>query len=474
MSDDSERDLIIIGGGVAGLVSASVASQLGLKVTLIDKAAVLGGDCLNYGCVPSKTLLQSAKVAAMMRRAGDYGLPAHDPEVDLKKVMDRVREAIATIAVHDDPERFRAYGCEVILEAAPVFVDRQTVAVNGRRLQGRRFVVATGSRPLVPPIAGLEDAGYVTNETVFDLETLPPRLAVLGGGPIGLEMAQAFARLGSQVTLIEMADQIAGREDPEISEQLAEALRAEGMTLHTGVRAESVTREDQTRVVHCSGDIRIEADQLLVAAGRQPNTDGLNLEAAGVRCEDGHIATDRRLRSSNRRIFAAGDVVGPYAFTHVAEYHAGVIIANAIFRVPKKLDYRVVPWVTYTDPELGRVGLTEDEARARGLTVNIMRFDMKDVDRAITDNQTRGLIKLVVHRGRLVGASILGPHAGELLHELVLAMQAKVPVSKISAAIHAYPTLAQVHRRAVNSFYSPKLFAPRTRKLVKWINRLLP
>ncbi len=473
-NDDRQRDLVIIGGGVAGLVTASVAGQLGLDVTLIDRAKVLGGDCLNHGCVPSKTLLRSASVAAQMRRADAWGLTAREPEVDLKKVMDHVREVIATIAVHDDPERFRGYGCEVILGESPAFVDGRTLQVGKRRIRSRRFLVATGSSPMVPPIEGLAEAPYLTNETVFDLTRLPPRLTVLGGGPIGLEMAQAFARLGSKVTVIEMAERIAGREDPEISDRLAEALRAEGITLHTGIKAEKVMYDGKQTVVHGSGGVVVEGEQLLVAVGRRPNIEGLALEKAGVNTGPGGILTDRRLRTANKRIFAAGDVVGPYAFTHVAEYHAGVIIANAIFRVPKKLDYRVVPWVTYTDPELARVGITEAEAQAQGLKVDIMRFEFKDVDRAITDGQRCGMIKLVARKGRLLGASIVGPHAGELLHELVLAMQANVPIGKISAAIHAYPTLAQVHRRAVNSHYSPKLFAPRTLKLVKWINKLLP
>ena len=476
MSDSAEsrRDLVIIGGGVAGLVTASVAGQLGLKVTLVERAQVLGGDCLNHGCVPSKTLIRSAKVASLMRRAGEYGLTAHEPEVDLKRVMDHVREVIATIAVHDDPERFRGYGCEVLLGEQPRFVDPGTLEVDGRHIRARRFLIATGSSPMVPPVEGLAEAGYVTNETVFDLETLPQRLTVLGGGPIGLEMAQAFARLGSEVTVIEMAERIAVREDGEISEALTEVLRREGITLHTGVKVERVSRDGDACVVQGSGGITVTADRILVAAGRKPNIDGLGLERAGVEYTRTGITTDRRLRTSNKRIFAAGDVVGPYAFTHVAEYHAGIVIANAIFRVPKKLDYRVVPWVTYTDPEVARVGLTEAEAREQGLDVDIMRFDFSDVDRAITDVETAGMVKLVARKGQLLGASLIGPHAGELLHELVLAMQARVPISKISAAIHAYPTLAQVHRRAVNSHYSPKLFAPRTLKLVKWINRLLP
>ncbi len=469
----SKRDLVIIGGGAGGLVVASVAGQLGLKVTLIEKEDKLGGDCLHYGCVPSKTLIQAAKVASLMRRGDEFGLPSLQPEVDLGKVNDHVGSVIEHIQHHDDPERFRGYGCEVIFGAAE-FVDPQTVQVQGKAIHGRRFVIATGSRPFIPHIEGLEDAGYLTNLDLFSLRTLPPRLVVLGGGPIGLEMAQAFHRLGSKVTVVERLPQLLPQEDPEIADALQETLVSEGITIHTSTGAERVTREGETRTVFCSGGLRLTADQVLVAAGRKPNVENLGLETAGVTLTKKGVSVDRRMRTSQKHIFACGDVCGPYPFTHMAEYQAGIVISNAIFRFPKKTDYRVTPWVTYTDPELARVGLTEQQARDQGIKPDVLRFPFKEVDRALTEVSTQGMSKLITHKGKILGASILGPHAGELIHEIVLAMQTGVKIGDISATIHAYPTLAQIHRRVVNTAYSPRLFSPGTRKLVKWINRLLP
>ncbi len=474
MTDDSAFDLVILGGGAGGLVVASVAGQLGLQVALIEKNDRLGGDCLHTGCVPSKTLIHTAKVASLMRRGGEFGLDAVEPTVDLGRVMDHVHSVIERIQQHDDAERFRGYGCEVLLGEAARFVTPHEVEVGGRRISGRRFVIATGSRPFVPPIEGLEEAGCLTNENLFSLRERPRRLLVLGGGPIGLEMAQAFARLGSRVTLVERLPQLLPQEDPELARILERRLVAEGIDVHTGVTAEAVLSTPDGHQVRCSGGHRFVADRILVALGRRPNVESLNLAAAGVAVGPQGIEVDRRLRSSQRHIFACGDVCGPYPFTHMAEYQAGVVIANLVFRWPKKVDYRVVPWVTYSDPELARVGLTEDQARARGLDVEVLRFPFSDIDRAIAEGETAGLAKLVVRRGRLLGASLLGPHAGELIHELVLAMQTGARIGDISATIHAYPTLAQIHRRAVNTAYAPRLFSPRTRRLVRWLNRLLP
>ncbi|ABI56105.1 dihydrolipoyl dehydrogenase family protein [Alkalilimnicola ehrlichii MLHE-1] len=470
-----KQDLIIIGGGVGGLVTASVAGQLGVKTVLIDAGANLGGDCLHYGCVPSKTLIRSAEVAALTRRAGEFGLQAELGPVDLGAVMDRVRQVIDQIQVHDDPDRFRGYGVDVRFGHAR-FLDRDTVSVDGERLQARRFVIATGSAPAVPPVPGLAEAGFHTNETIFQLRTLPRRLAVMGGGPIGIELAQAFSRLGSQVTVVEMAAQILPRDDAEQAAELRSVLDAEGITVHTATTVERVEQsEGITRLACRNGESHwtVTADALLLAAGRKPNLD-LGLEAAGVAYGPRGIRVDRRQRSSVRHIYAVGDCCGPYPFTHMAEYQAGIVIANALFRIPKKVDYRVVPWVTYTAPELATVGLTEDEARARNLKVEVLRFPFREVDRALAEGETAGQAKLIVRRGRLVGASVLGPHAGELIHEAVLAIQARLRVGTLAAAIHAYPTLAQVFRRAVNTRYTEQLYSDRTRKLVAFLQRWLP
>lgn len=470
------RDLIIIGGGVGGLVTASVAGQLGRDVVMIEKEERLGGDCLHYGCVPSKTLIRSAEVARTVRNAGEFGIRAEGGETDLGAVMDRVRQVVEEIQLHDDPERFRGYGVDVRFGEAR-FVDSRHVEVNGETLAGKRFVIATGSRPAVPPIPGLDEIDYLTNETIFSQRELPKRLAVMGGGPIGLEMAQAFSRLGSEVSVIEMADQVLPREDPELTRELEGSLRHEGVRLLTGTAVEGVRRE--------GGEIRLEcrqgeeartvtADHLLVATGRKANTESLNLDAAGVATERGLIRVDRRMRTSQRRIFAVGDCCGPLPFTHVAEYQAGIVIANALFRFPKKADYRNIPWCTYTSPELARAGLTEAEARDRGLPVEVARFRFADIDRARAEGQRGGLFKFVTSRGKLVGASILGPRAGELIHEPLLAMQAGLKLSTISGMVHAYPTLAEGNRRTVNTLFSPRLFAAGPRRLVRWLNRLLP
>ncbi len=473
----NKRDLVIIGGGAGGLVVASVAAQLGLNVTLIEKEEKLGGDCLHYGCVPSKTLIQAGKVASLMRRGEEFGLPAVEPVVDLAKVNAHVQSVIEHIQPHDDPERFRDYGCEVIFGTAE-FIDSHNVRINGETISSKRFVIATGSRPFIPPIEGLKEAGFLTNIEIFSLQKLPKRLVVLGGGPIGLEMAQAFHRLGSKVTVVERLPNILPQEDPEVAAALQKKLTEEGVTFFTSTSAEKVSFDGEIRTVFCSDNlqdnIKIECEQLLVAVGRKPNIENLGLEVAGVICTPKGINIDRRMRSSQKHIYAVGDVCGPYPFTHMAEYQAGIVISNAIFRFPKKTDYRVVPWVTYTDPELARVGLTEQQAKQRGLKPTVLRFDFKDVDRALAEVETAGFTKLITHKGKILGASILGPHAGELIHEIVLAMQTGIKISEISATIHAYPTLAQIHRRTVNTMYAPKLFSERTRKVVKWINRLLP
>lgn len=476
MSRAERLDLLVIGGGVGGLVTASVAGQLGLRVALIERGGNLGGDCLHYGCVPSKTLIRSAAVAHTARSGPAFGIPSSVAPVDLGAVSDRVHAVVAAIQKHDDPDRFRGYGIDVRFGEAR-FRDPHTVEVAGERLSARRLVIATGSRPAVPAIPGLDQLPFWTNETIFSERKLPARLGVIGGGPIGLELAQAFQRLGSQVTVLEAAPRILAREDAELTELLASRLRREGLDLRTGASVTGARSTDQGLALDLAGAAGVETesfDALLVATGRRANIEALDLEAAGVRTANGLIAVDRRMRTSQRHIFACGDCAGPYPFTHVAEYQAGVVIANAVFRLPKRTDYRVIPWVTYTAPELAQVGLTEAMAEEQGIGVKVLRFRFSDVDRALTDGDTDGMMKLIVRRGRILGASILGPHAGELIHEVVLAMQARVKLSALSAAVHAYPTLAQVHRRAANTLYAESLYSDRTKTLVRWLQRLIP
>jgi len=407
-----------------------------------------------------------------MRRAPEFGLPEVALQVDLARVNARVQDIIAHIQQHDDPERFRAYGCEVLLGEAASFISPHAVRVGERVLHARRFVIATGTRPLIPQIPGLAEAGYLTNEDVFDLQRLPASLAVLGGGPIGVELGQAFARLGSKVSIVQRGARLLPREDGELSALLQAQLIDEGIAVHTATQIESINKNNGTLQLACADGRVLQAEQILLAAGRTPNIESLDLAAAGVAHDARGITVDRRQRTSQKHIYAVGDVCGPYAFTHMAEYQAGIVISNAVFRFPKKTDYRVVPWVTYSDPELAQVGLTEDEARAQGIATQVLRFDFKDIDRALTERATAGRVKLVTHKGKILGASILGPQAGELIHEIVLAMQTGAKLGDISAAIHAYPTLAQVHRRTVNTAYAPKLFSPLTRRLVRWLQRL--
>lgn len=478
MARNSKRDLLILGGGVGGLVTASVASQLGLKVTLIEADDRLGGDCLHYGCVPSKALLHCARLFHQQRQAAVHGLGGSlEPTVDMSAVNGYIRSVIDTLQQHDDPERFRSYGCEVVFGRGR-FVGPNRVEVNGEVRQGRRIVIATGSSPFVPPIEGLEQVGYLTNESMFSLDTLPEHLAVLGGGPIGIEMAQAFRRLGSKVTVLMRGDTILPNDDLELATLLQQRLLEEGVNFLTNCDLLRVEKgSDGRRLLTLkvpSGESQLSVDELLIATGRQANTNHLDLAAAGVEENRQGIVVDDHLRTSNRRIYACGDVCGPYRFTHMAEYQAGIVITNALFRLRKRVDYSLIPWVTYTDPELAAVGLSEQQAKEQGLEVDVLRFPFRDIDRAVVEGTTAGLTKLIVRKGKILGASILGPNAGELLHEIVLAMKSGSSIRTISAAIHAYPTLSQIHRRTVNTYYSSKLFSPVSRQFVQWINRLLP
>ncbi|MFP4611579.1 MAG: dihydrolipoyl dehydrogenase family protein, partial [Thiohalophilus sp.] len=397
------RDIVIIGGGVGGLITASVAGQLGLKVTLIEKTAALGGDCLHHGCVPSKSLLKAAKVAHWLRNAEAFGLPASDPPIDLGAVNAKVQAIIDQILQHDDPERFRSYGCEVLLGEPAWFISPKAVQVGERVIHGKRFVIATGSRPFVPELPGLDPAAVLTNESVFHLQSTPSRLAVIGGGPIGLELGQALQRLGSQVTLLQRAPQILPQEDPELTDLLQTQLIDEGMQIRTGREIAHADKHNGGFDITCQDETRLQVDQILVATGRQPNIEELNLDAAGVKYTSRGIEVDRRLRTAQKHIYACGDVCGPYAFTHLAEYQAGIIISNALFRFPKKTDYRVLPWVTFTDPELARVGLSEQQASEQGIKHSVLRFDFRDVDRAITERETTGRVKLIARKGKILG-----------------------------------------------------------------------
>jgi pyruvate/2-oxoglutarate dehydrogenase complex dihydrolipoamide dehydrogenase (E3) component len=474
-----DYDLGILGGGAAGLTAAAGAARFGAKTLLIEKTGRLGGECLHTGCVPSKTLLRSASVWALARRAQAFGLPGLElPPVDLGAVMDRVSAVVGRIQEHDVPERFCALGAEVIF-GAPRFADDHAVEVDGRRVSARAWIVATGSRSALPPVAGLESVAFWTNETVFSQRSLPGRLLVLGGGPAGLELAQAFGRLGSRVTVVEVLDRILAAEDPDVAAILAERLGAEGLEILTATKA--------VRVEEAAGAVRLtvepvrggaparvlEADALLVAAGRRPNVEELGLEAAGVESTVRGIPTDERLRTTRPHVYACGDVHGRFAFTHVAGYEAGVALANAVLRLPRRAEYGRVPWCTYTDPEVASVGLNEARARAAGVEHRVLEARFEENDRALAEGETAGKIKvLVAPGGKVVGCQIIGAHAGELLHEWVAALAGRVSLSALAGAIHSYPTLSEVSKRAAGSYFEERLFGERTRGLLRLLFHL--
>ncbi len=465
-----EFDIVVTGGGSGGLVVAAGGSALGARVALVERDR-LGGDCLWTGCVPSKALLRSARAAHEMRDAARWALTPADPRPDLARVMERVRSVIAAIEPHDSPERFRALGVDVIFGDGR-FVAPHVFEVGGRRLTARTFVIATGSRPAVPPIPGLDTVPFLTNESLFELRENVPHLAVIGGGPVGVEMAQAFRRLGSAVTVVEAGPAILPREDADLAAVVADRLAREGVDLRCGTTVARIGgRAGALELALRSGDDArpLAATHVLVATGRTLHIDTLGLDAAGVRVDHGRLVLDDRLRTTQRHIFAIGDAAGGQQFTHVAEHQAGVVLRHAIFRMAWAKPSAVMPWCTYTDPELARVGLSETEATARGLAHRVYRFPFADIDRARADGETEGFAKLVTDsRGRILGAAIVGPHAGELIAEYGLAVTKGMRAQDVSGTIHAYPTLASISRRVADQRQKERL-TPNARR---WIQRL--
>lgn len=469
-------DLCIVGAGSGGLSVAAGAVQMGASVVLIEKGE-MGGDCLNTGCVPSKALIAAAHVAHMHQIAKHFGIHGDEPEVRFQEVHDHVHGVIGAIAPHDSVERFEGLGVMVI-QAAGRFVDRETIEAGGRRIKARRFVIATGSRAATPPVPGLAESGYLTNETVFDLKEAPGHLIVIGGGPIGIEMAQSFRRLGSDVTVIEKFG-ILAKDEPEAVDVVRASLRGDGVRLVEGLGVSEVRRENDSVTLVLDGDSQLDrtivGTHLLVAAGRRPNIENLGLEAAGIAHTAKGITVDARLISSNCKVFAIGDVAGGPQFTHIAGYHAGIVIRNALFGLPAKVDYRALPWVTYTDPELAHVGLTEAEARKAGHAAEVLTWSFAMNDRAQAERATGGLAKIVLGRkGRILGATIVGPRAGELIGTWGLAINSGLKIGAIASAVLPYPTLSEISKRAAGSYYTPKLFGAVTRRIVGLVQRILP
>lgn len=466
-------DILVIGAGSAGLSVAAGAAQMGARVVLLEKGE-MGGDCLNYGCVPSKALLAAAARAQDMREAGGFGIAPVAPQVDYAAVMEHVAGAIAAIAPHDSQARFEGLGVTVI-RAHGRFTGPRTVVADGTEITARRVVIAAGAAPLVPPIAGLDTVPYLTNETLFDGTELPGHLLILGGGPIGMEMAQAHARLGSRVTVIE-AEQALGKDDPEMAALVLDRLRHEGVEIAEGARAARVSGRAGALTVEAEDGRRFEGTHLLVALGRKPNVDGLGLEAAGITVERGAIKVDARLRTTNPRVYAIGDITGGLQFTHLAGYEAGVVIRSVLFGLPAKARYDHIPRVTYTDPELAQVGLTEAEARAaHGDRLEIVTESYAGNDRAIATRRTEGRIKLMAVKGRPVGVSIVGAEAGELIALWALALSRGLSLKDVAGMVAPYPTLGELGKRAAGTYFSPKLFDNIwVKRAVRTVQRLLP
>jgi pyruvate/2-oxoglutarate dehydrogenase complex dihydrolipoamide dehydrogenase (E3) component len=465
MSAALTPDLCVIGAGAGGLAVAAGAVQMGARVVLIERGK-MGGDCLNYGCVPSKSLLAAARLADMGRRGAEMGVHYPPPRIDFTEIGASIDRVIARIAPHDSVERFERLGVTVI-EAEARFTDARTVEAGGTVVRPRRFVIATGSTPSIPPIPGLDRVPYLTNETVFANRELPRHLIVIGGGPIGIELAQAHCRLGAAVTVID-AGPILPRDDPELAARLADRLEEDGIALYQSAK---INRIEPGIAVTLEDGTRIEGSHLLVATGRRPVLDALNLKAAGIVATAAGITVDARLRTTNRRAYAIGDAAGGPQFTHIAGYHAGIVIRNALFRLPAKVDYRALPWVTYTDPELAQIGPTEAAARQDD-AVRVLRWSFAENDRAQTERELFGAVKIVTRpNGRILGATILGAGAGDLILPWALAISQRLKIGAMANLIVPYPTRGEAGKRAAGAYYTPSLFSPRTQRLVRLLAR---
>jgi pyruvate/2-oxoglutarate dehydrogenase complex dihydrolipoamide dehydrogenase (E3) component len=478
MAEVLTPDICVIGAGSGGLTVAAAAASFGVPVVLVEKGK-MGGDCLNTGCVPSKSLIAAGKHARALARANAFGVSARGVDIDFAGVHRHVHEVIAAIEPNDSRERFTALGVRVI-EGAARFLDAQTVTVSRSgggeiEIKARRFVIATGSSPSLPPIPGLDGTGHLTNETVFDLTVRPDHLIVIGAGPLGLELAQAFRRLGSAVTVLDAGQPLA-REDPECAGVVLEALAREGVDIRTAIAVARVEAADggvKVVVRGAGGEETLRASHLLLATGRRANTDGLGLDQAGIRHDSAGIAVDKGLKTTNKRVYAIGDVAGGAQFTHLANYHAGLVIRNALFRLPVRVNEDAVPRVTFTDPELAHVGLTEGQARGRGVDFRVLRWPYHENDRAQTERETLGHIKVITSRhGRILGASIVGAAAGELITTWTLAIARGLNVRALAGIIVPYPTLAEVGKRAAMTYFTPGLTSGFVQRIIAWLRRL--
>jgi len=473
MAETLTPDICVIGAGSGGLSVAAAAAQFGVDVVLIERGE-MGGDCLNYGCVPSKSLIAAAKRANTMRSSGPFGITPVEPAVEYERVHDHIHEVIAAIAPNDSVERFTGLGVNVIKGEAR-FRDKETVLVDGREIKARRFVIASGSSPALPPIPGIERVPYFTNETIFDNKRKIDKLILVGGGPIGMELAHAFRRLGSEVVVLEAFKPLA-KEDPELAEVVLRQMESEGVEIISDARVERFEPfGDGVQLVFAHGgqSYSIDGSHLMLATGRRPNIEKLNLDGAGIRHDRTGIKVNRGLKTSNKRVYAIGDVTGGLQFTHVANYHASIVVKNALFRLPAKVKPDLLPRVTFTDPELAQVGLTEQEARERHSNIHVYRWPYAENDRAQAERATDGFVKVITTKsGKVLGASIVGDHAGELIQMWGLAMHKGMKIAALAGIVSPYPTLAEINKRAAITYYLPSLTNPLLRRVIGLLKKL--
>ncbi len=473
MAPSYDYDIGVLGGGAAGLTVASGASQLGAKTLLIEKEKELGGDCLHFGCVPSKTLIKSAHVYHLMQNSARFGLPEISvPPVDFKNVSDRIRSVISVIQKHDSVERFCKLGVKVEF-GDPRFVDEHSVNLNGKIISAKTWVVATGSSPAIPPVEGLDQTPFLTNKEIFYLDRLPKSLIVLGAGPIATEMAQSFCRLGSKVTVLQRSQQILSKEDKDLADQVMTPLEDEGVVFHLGckiIRTKDLGSQREVVIETAGGEtVTLQAEEILVALGRSPNTEGMGLEEIDIEFDRRGIKVSPRLRTNHKHIYAAGDVIGGYQFTHAAGYEGGVVVSNAIFHLPRKVDYTHMPWCTYTHPELASIGMNEKAAKEAAIDYGIWTEEFAANDRGLAEGETVGKIKMLLdEKEKPIGIQILGPHAGDLLAEWIAVMNGKVKLSTLAGAIHPYPTLGEINKKVAGSLFSKKIFSEKVQKGLKF------
>jgi len=474
---DYDFDIGILGGGAAGLTVASGAAQLGAKTLLVEKEKELGGDCLHYGCVPSKTLIRTAHVYHLMKNGEKFGLPQiKPPKVNYNEVVNRIRSVISTIQKHDSEERFCSLGAKVEFGEA-TFTDEHAIRLNGDTISAKNWVIATGSSPGIPHIEGLDKIPYITNKEIFYLDHLPKSMIILGAGPIAVEMAQAFCRLGTEITVIQRSGQILSKEDKEMADEVMNVLISEGIIFY--LNASVVRTKDQgskKEVVIRKGDgkeISLKAETIFMAMGRKPNLDNLRLDEIGIPFDTKGIKVDNRLRTKQKHIYAAGDITGEYQFTHAAGYEGGIVVSNAIFHLPRKTDYKFLPWCTYTDPELASIGMNEKRAKAAGIEYSVWKEEFKDNDRSLAEGEEVGKLKMILDANeKPLGVQILGPQAGELLSEWVAILNGRVKLSTLASAVHPYPTLGEINKRVAGSYFTPKIFSDRIKKGLKFFFNL--